>query len=116
LQRRFANPYNARVGSERLDKLRKMLQRDPNDTFLLYGIALEHKKLGETKQAIEYLDRVIAADAGYCYAYHQKGLVYESAGDIEAARAAYRAGIEAAKKKGDDHAAGEIQAALDMLT
>src|SRR3954467_3112655 len=65
--------YNARVStptSERLEKLRKMLERDPNDTFLLYGVALEHKKLGDSKTAIEYLDRVIAADPGYCYAYH----------------------------------------------
>ena len=92
-----------------------MLQRNPSDTFLLYGIALEHKKLGDAKQAVEFLDRVIAADPGYAYAYHQKGLVYESTGDSEAARAAYRAGIEAAKNKGDDHAAGEIQAALEML-
>ena len=92
-----------------------MLERDPNDTFLLYGIALEHKKLGDAKRAIEYLDRVIAADAGYCYAYHQKGLAYESTGDVEAAKAAYRAGVDAATKKGEEHARSEIQAALDML-
>jgi len=92
-----------------------MLERDPNDTFLIYGIALEYKKLGDAKQAIEYLDRVIAADAGYCYAYHQKGLVHESTGDVEAAKSAYRAGVAAATKKGDEHARSEIQAALDML-
>ena len=92
-----------------------MLERDPNDTFLLYGIALEHKKLGDAKQAIEYLDRVIAADAGYCYAYHQKGLVYESTGDVQAAKSANRAGVDAATKNGDEHARSEIQAALDML-
>jgi tetratricopeptide (TPR) repeat protein len=103
------------VSSERLEKLQKMLERDPQDTFLLYGIALEHKKLGAAKQAIEYLDRVIAADPGYCYAYHQKGLAYESTGDMEAAKSAYRAGIDAATKKGDEHARSEIQAALDML-
>ena len=92
-----------------------MLERDPNDTFLIYGIALEYKKLGDAKQAIEYLDRVIAADAGYCYAYHQKGLVHESTGDVEAAKSAYRAGVAAATKRGDEHARSEIQAALDML-
>jgi Tfp pilus assembly protein PilF len=92
-----------------------MLQRDPDDPFLLYGIALEHKKLGDTGNAIKFLDEVIARDAGYCYAYHQKGLVYESSGDVESAKRAYRAGIEAAQKKGDAHAAGEIEAALQMI-
>ena len=92
-----------------------MLAREPNDTFLLYGIALEHKKLNEPMRAVEYLDRVIALDPGYCYAYHQKGLVYESSGDLDAARRSYRDGIEAAKRKGDAHAQGEIEAALSMI-
>ena len=33
--------------TDRMQKLQSMLQRDPNDTFLLYAIALEHKKAGE---------------------------------------------------------------------
>ena len=101
--------------SERLEKLQKMLEREPNDTFLIYGLALEHKKLGDQARAIELLDRVIALDPGYCYAYHQKGLAFESTGDTESARSAYRAGIEAAKRKGDAHAQGEIEAALSMI-
>ena len=92
-----------------------MLAREPNDTFLLYGIALEYKKLNDPKRAIEFLDRVIALDAGYCYAYHQKGLVFESSGDLVAARQAYRDGIEASKQKGDAHAQSEIEAALEMI-
>ena len=101
--------------SPRLQQLQKLLEREPNDTFLLYGIALEHKKLGDGPRALEYLDRVLALDPGYCYAYHQKGLVHESNGDIEAARQAYREGVAAAAKKGDAHAREEIQGALDML-
>jgi Tfp pilus assembly protein PilF len=92
-----------------------MLERDPLDAFLLYGIALEHKKLGDAKSAIEFLNRVIGVDPGYCYAYHQKGLVYESTGDVESAKSAYRAGIDAATKKGESHAREEIAAALSML-
>ena len=65
--------------------------------------------------AIAFLDQVIALDPGYCYAYHQKGLAYESSGNMEAAKAAYVAGIESAKKKGDAHAQGEIEAALSMI-
>jgi hypothetical protein len=43
------------------------------------------------------------------------GQVLESIGDAEAAKRTYRDGIEAATKKGDAHAAGEIEAALSML-
>ena len=92
-----------------------MLARSPNDPFLLYGVALEHRKLGDAAAAIEFLDRVIAVDPGYCYAYHQKGLVHESTGDVEAARAAYRAGVAAAENKGEAHAREEIAAALSMI-
>ncbi len=101
--------------SERLEKLRQMLAKEPNDTFLLYGIAMEHKKLNDAPAALEFLDRVTRLDPGYCYAYHQQGLVHESQGDNDAAKAAYRAGVEAAIKKGDDHARSEIEAALSMI-
>jgi Tfp pilus assembly protein PilF len=91
-----------------------MLEKNPTDTFLLYGIAMEHKKAGDAARAVEYFDRVIALEPGYCYAYHQRGLVHEMTGDAEAAKRSYREGIEAARRTGDAHAEVEIQAALDM--
>ncbi len=101
--------------TERMRQLRQMLEREPDDTFLLYGIAMEHKKAGEAPQALEYLDRVLSLDPGYCYAYHQRGLLHESTGDVDAARRAYREGIDAATRKGDAHARDEIEAALMMI-
>ncbi len=99
----------------RMQQLLKMLEREPNDTFLLYGLALEHKKAGDAAEALTLLDRVTTLDPGYCYAYHQKGLINESQDDLEAARRAYRAGIDAARTKGDEHARQEIEAALMMI-
>jgi len=87
--------------SERLEKLKSMLQRQPEDAFLLYGTALEK--------------RVIGVDPNYCYAYHQMGLIHESQGDVEAAKSAYRQGIEAANRRGDAHAREEISGALSMI-
>src|SRR5947209_829306 len=55
-----------------------MLAREPNDTFLLYGIELQQKKLGDAPAALKFLDRVIAIDSRYCDAYHQKGPVFEA--------------------------------------
>lgn len=101
--------------TERLQKLLTMLEREPNDTFLLYGVAMEHKKLNELGKALEHLNQVIQRDPGYCYAYHQCGLVHEAQGDLEAARQAYRDGIVAATNKGDAHAKEEISAALEMI-
>ena len=98
-----------------MQQLLAMLEREPNDPFLLYGIALEHKKSGDVKAAIEHLDRVIAIDPNYFYAYYQRGLAFEAAGDLDAAKRSYREGISAARKGGDEHAAGEIEAALAMI-
>ena len=104
------------VNSEKLSQLFKLLAREPNDTFLLYGIGMEYKKLDALPSAIEYFDRVIATDAKYCYAYFQKGQVFEKMGQAEQAKQAYRDGIEAAKLASDAHAQSELEAALDMVT
>jgi Tfp pilus assembly protein PilF len=98
--------------SERAQKLRAMLEKSPGDTFLLYALAMEAKKSGDTAEAIKFFDQVILHDWGYCYAYHQKGLILESSGDLEGARQSYRQGIDAAGRKGDAHAKEEISAAL----
>jgi len=101
--------------SDKLPKLQAMLEKQPNDPFLLYGIALEHKKLNEPEKAILFLDRCIAADPNYCYAYFQRGQISEMTGDIEAARQSYEDGIVAAKRAKDAHAQSEIEGALQML-
>ena len=101
--------------SPRMQQLQKMLDRTPADPFLLYGMALEYKKANEFPAALDYLDRTIQADAGYCYAYFQRGQVSEQMGDIAAAKQAYRDGIEAAKRKGDAHARSELEGALSMI-
>ena len=101
--------------TSRMEQLQRMLERNPKDAFLLYAIALEHKKAGEAKQAIEFLKKTIEVDPSYCYAYHQLGLVRESLGEMEEAKQAYRDGIAAARKAGDAHAAGEIEGALSMI-
>ena len=98
-----------------MQQLRRLLEKSPRDPFLVYGLAMEFKKAGDVARAIEHFDRTIEIDPGYAYAYYQKGQVQESAGEVEAAKRTYRHGIEAAKKKGDAHATGEIEAALSMI-
>ena len=101
--------------SDRMHQLQQMLKRQPDDPFLLYGLAMEYKKASDLELALQYLDRVLQKDPNYCYAYYQRGLVHESLGKPEDAKRAYREGINAADRSGDAHAKEELSAALSML-
>ena len=103
------------VASERMKSLQAMLQKEPDDLFLLYAIALEHKKASEFADALAYLERVLKKDPLYCVAYQQMAQVHELAGELAAARKAYEDGIVAASRKGDQHAREEMESALSML-
>ncbi|MFT3786992.1 MAG: tetratricopeptide repeat protein [Tepidisphaeraceae bacterium] len=99
----------------RLDQILSMLAKSPNDAFLLYAAALEYKKASQFEQAIDHLNRCLAVDPNYCYAYYQKGQVLEESGDNTAAAKAYREGIVAARRVGDGKAEGELLQALAIV-
>lgn len=101
--------------SDRLEQLQKLHQADPNDPFLTYGIALELSKAGQEEDALAWLDKTLERDAGYHYAYFQKGRVLSSLGRVEEARAVIRAGIDKASAAGDMHAASELSGLLQSL-
>jgi Tfp pilus assembly protein PilF len=101
--------------TDRLQKLQQMLEKDPADPFLHFAVGMEHKKARNTADAIAAFTQTLEKDPGYCVAYHQAALTYEDAGDIESAKRTYHDGIAAARKKGDHHAAEEMEAALSMI-
>ena len=101
--------------ADRKAQLQKLLEREPNDPFLLYGLALEHKKSNEPQQALDLLDQVIAIDPLYCYAYFQSGQIKAATGDISGAKAILERGAAAAVKKMDAKAQSELLGALEEL-
>ena len=100
----------------RQTQLHKLLERTPDDAFLVYALALEHKKAGEMDDALRLLSRTTELDANYGYAHFQRGQIYEGRDDVQAARAAYAAGVEAARRGGDAKGEGEIGGALAALS
>ena len=99
----------------RREKLEKMLEQQPDDPFLHYGLAMEHVKEGDLVAALGRFDRTLRMDADYVAAYFHKGNTLVGAGRIDEARATLQAGIEAARRKNDTHAEGEMQGLLDSL-
>jgi Tfp pilus assembly protein PilF len=102
--------------ADRIAQLNAMLQAEPNDTFCLYGLAMEYAKSGRISEAIEQFDRTLTIDPNYCYAYFHKAKAQEEIGQNEAAAMTLREGLQRAKSVGDVKAANEIGAYLDELT
>lgn len=101
--------------STRLAQLRDLHLADPNDPFLIYGIALEHAKAGDAEEALAWLERTLQVDETYAYAYFQKGKLLSELGRDEEARQALSAGIQHARTTGDNHAASELTVLLDAI-
>ena len=92
-----------------------MLEQDPRNGFARYGIAMEHVNRGDHAQAMDEFQTLLSADPDYVPAYYHAGRALEKLGRIDDARTMYENGIAAARRKGDQHALSELQAALDMV-
>lgn len=101
---------------DRMAQLQKLLAMDPNDAFVLYGLAQEHAKREEHAQSIAYYDKCLAVDPLYCYAYYHKARSQQAEGDLAGAVATLRSGLDAAKKARDEKARSEIEGLIEMLT
>jgi len=92
-----------------------MVEQNPADSFLRYGLAMEYRNSGDAEAAVREFRALVAVDPSYAYAYFHGGQTLEQMGRSDEARALYEEGIQAARKKGDRHAEAELQGALDLL-
>ncbi|HEX2837392.1 MAG TPA: tetratricopeptide repeat protein [Phycisphaerales bacterium] len=96
-------------------QLEKLLQADPQDAFVLYGLAQEYAKCGQIDRAVEHYDRCLLADPMYLYAYYHKARALQQGSRIDDALATVTAGINKAKEAQDAHALAELQTLMDEL-
>lgn len=99
----------------RIAQIKKMMETDPHDSFLVYALALEQEKEGKLKAAIKTIENLMQKDPEYLGAYYKLGKLYESIKDEEAAKKAYVKGIELATKKDDNKSRGELEEALWLI-
>lgn len=92
----------------RIDQLLKLHEADPTDADLPYMIGLEYAKTDELEQAITWIDKTIAIDAYYSYAYFQKGKLLSELGKAKEAVDALEIGIAQATASGDEKAVNEL--------
>jgi tetratricopeptide (TPR) repeat protein len=89
-------------------RLEKLLGTPRDGALLRFSLGLEYAKTEDAQKAIEHFRRALAMDPAYSAAWRALGKALESAGQADAALAAYRDGIAAAHKKGDKQAEKEM--------
>jgi predicted Zn-dependent protease len=96
----------------RRQALEEFVQKSPGDAFSRYGLAMECMRTGDASAAILNFDVLLKHHADYIPAYLMYGqlLVRESRPDE--AKQILMTGIAAAGKKGDQHAASEMEGLL----
>lgn len=99
----------------RIEQLQKMLEQEPDDTFLQYAIAIEHSTAGNLDKALSCLKDVLKNNPDYLAAYYQTGKCYEKLKQFEEAKSIYEKGIEVAQKQNKNKALNELREALFLL-
>lgn len=101
--------------SSRRQMLIEFLRGKPGDTFARYALALDYAGAGEPEAALAEFKRIIENDSDYAAAYQQAGQLLVSVGRSDEARIYFERGIAAAQRKGNQHAASEMQGMLEEL-
>jgi predicted Zn-dependent protease len=99
----------------RIEAIKKILEKSPKDPFPRYGLAMEYKNAGMADEAHATFVELEAQHPDYVAQYLMHGNLLASMHRLDEARGVYQRGIAAAQKKGDGHAAGELQGALQNL-
>jgi predicted Zn-dependent protease len=93
----------------------RMLDAGKDGALLRFSLGNEYLKAGDATRAAEHLQRAVEHDAGYTAAWKLLGKALAAAARPDDAAAAYRAGIEVARRKGDKQAEKEMAVFLRRL-
>ncbi len=102
--------------TDRIEKLRKLLKQNPNDSFALFGLAMEYASSNDYSSAIEYLEKLIEADPNYVAGYYQKARLHLKLGDKEAAMKTIQQGLPKALETGQYHTRDKLQELLNAIS
>jgi len=98
----------------RIEIFRQMLESEPDNTMVMFGLAKEYEKLGEWKNVIDILEQYLAKADDEGNAYGTLAMAYAQVGDKEKAIAALKRGAEVSMAHGHPSMANEYRVTLDL--
>ena len=99
--------------TSRIDIFKQMLVSDPINSSILFGLAKEYEKTGQTAEMIETLERYLAISDDEGNAFGMLARAYETSGQREKAKETYQRGIEVATAHGHPSMAEEYRSIVE---
>ena len=100
---------------DKIALLSQILEQNPADAFARYGLAMEFASAGNTDRALAEFATILEQSPDYVPAYQMSAQTLIKLSRTEEAQVQLRAGIAAAERTRNSHAAAEMQAMLDDL-
>ena len=98
-----------------IDSLERMLAAGTDNAMLRFTLGKLYLDAADLPQAVTHLRVAVSHDPRYSAAWKWLGRALADAGQPDAARDAFRAGIAVAQEKGDKQAVREMQVFLRRL-
>jgi tetratricopeptide (TPR) repeat protein len=99
---------------DRIEVFRQMLETDPPNTMVMFGLAKEYEKLGQHAEVIALLEGYLAKADDEGNAYGVLANAYLKNGDREKAIETYQKGIDVSVAHGHPSMANEYRMTLDL--
>ena len=103
------------MSNSRIEQLKTLINRDPNNPLGRYGLANELFKSELYEDAIVEINEYLKLKDDEGAVYHMLAECYVRTGKIEEAKQSYQKGVEAANRHGHPSMAEEFEEALEFL-
>ena len=103
------------MGMSRIKQLEDFLQKEPEDSFLNYALAIEYIGINEKAKAKEIFEKLMEVDPEYTATYYHLGKMFQEEKNIERAEEIYQEGIRLTRMRKEQHKLAELQTALNNM-
>jgi len=97
----------------RIEVFKQMLDSDPDNTMVMFGLAKEYEKTGQNDEVIKVLESYLAKADDEGNAYGMLAQAYNKSGMPEKAAENYRKGIEVSMSHGHPSMATDYKMILE---
>lgn len=98
----------------RIEVFKQMLESEPENTMVMFGLAKEYEKLNQPAEVVALLETYLAKSDDEGNAYGMLAKAYEQTGMREKAIETYKKGIAVSNAHGHPSMANDYQMTLDL--